>query len=99
MARRKLRVPKNRSKFTKTLKKFFKPGGKLSTKKKREKLPAKYFLLPGQRKYPYINPNTGKPSARLLTAAYRRARQYKNYKVAAKAARLLKKYFGITVGK
>jgi len=102
MARRKVRKKttrvKNRSKFPKSLKKMFQKGGKLLTQKRRRELPARYFLLPKQRKYPYVNPNTGKPSVYLLTAAYRRAKQYHRNDIAAKAARLLKRYFGITPG-
>ena len=68
------------------------------TKKKsaREKQPASNFLKPSERKYPYKR--GGKPSREGLIAAYKRARSQGDSAVAAKAARLLKKYFGYTVG-
>jgi len=59
--------------------------------KAREDMPADMFLKPGERKYPWKL--GGKPSQKLLVAAYRRAITQKDAAVANKARRLLKQHF------
>jgi len=68
--------------------------------KEREDMPADMFLKPGERKYPWKL--GGKPSQKLLVAAYRRAITQNDVATANKARRLLKEHFGKefeTIGK
>lgn len=55
----------------------------------RAKMPASYFLLPSERKFPYKTAE-GKVSPKLLMAAYKRAKQYGYTSVATKAIKKLK---------
>jgi len=57
-----------------------------------EKFGAKAFLMPEQRKFPIVNPNTGKVSCKLLKAAKIRAAQHGYQDIVAKADRLLKEH-------
>ena len=76
--------------FTKTIKKMFKPGGKFSTPTKRkENAKPTDFLLQKERKFPYKF--GGKPNARLLQAAIRRAKQTNRPGVARRATTMLNK--------
>lgn len=47
------------------------------------------FLMPEQKKFPIVNPNTGKVSCKMLKAAHMRASQYGYQDVAAKAIKLM----------
>ena len=77
-------------KFGKTLKQ------KIHDKSYREKLYEKYgaraFLMPEQKKFPIVNPNTGKVSCKLLKAAKIRAAQHGYTQVVAKATALLQQH-------
>ena len=57
-----------------------------------EKFGAKAFLKPEERKFPIVNPNTGKVSCKLLKAAKIRAAQHGYQDLVAKADRLLKEH-------
>ena len=57
-----------------------------------EKYGAKAFLVPNQRKFPIVNPNTGKISCKLLKAAKIRANQHGYQDIVIKADRLLKQH-------
>jgi len=50
------------------------------------------FLLPEQKKFPIVNPNTGKVSCKLLKAAKIRAAQHGYQNVVAKANSLMAKH-------
>ena len=77
-------------KFGKTLKEKIR---KTSTREKLyEKYGAKAFLLPSQKKFPIVNPNTGKVSCKLLKAAKIRAAQHGYSEVVVKASRLLQQH-------
>ena len=62
----------------------------------RETLLKKYgpkaFLMPEQKKFPIINPNTGNVSCKLLRAAKIRALQHHYNDIASKADRLMQKH-------
>ena len=77
-------------KFGKTLK------VKIHRQSTRNKLLEKYgpraFLLPEQKKFPIVNPNTGKVSCKLLKAAKIRASQHGYQQVVQKADRLLREH-------
>ncbi|MFZ8856233.1 MAG: hypothetical protein ACO2OX_03515, partial [Candidatus Nanopusillus sp.] len=60
----------------------------IRSKSEREKLPAHYFLMPKERKFPVKDPATGKYHCGLLRAAIFRAAQH-NYKQVEKKARKL----------
>jgi len=47
------------------------------------------FLMPEQKKFPIVNPNTGKVSCKLLRAAKIRAAQHGYQQIASKADRLM----------
>ena len=76
-------------KFGRTLKR------KIHDKEYREKLYRKYgakaFLMPEQKKFPVVNPNTGKISCKLLKAAKIRAAQHGYTQVVSRAAALLQR--------
>jgi len=77
-------------KFGKTLKQKI---HKTSTREKLyEKFGGKAFLKPEERKFPIVNPNTGKVSCKLLKAAKIRAAQHGYQDLVAKADRLLKEH-------
>ena len=48
------------------------------------------FLMPEQKKFPIVNPNTGKVSCKMLKAAKIRASQHNYQDIVAKADRLLR---------
>lgn len=77
-------------KFGKTLK------TKIHKTSIREHMAKKYganaFLLPEQKKFPIVNPNTGKVSCKLLKAAKIRAAQHGYGDVATKASRLMQQH-------
>ena len=64
----------------------------IGSQKKRKKLPASYFFLPKERKFPWRDPRTGKPRCDLIKAAIVRAEQHGYAEVARKARSLLQKY-------
>jgi len=64
----------------------------IGSQKKRKKLPADYFLLPKERKFPYRDPKTGKVRCDLLGAVIARSRQHGYSEVARKARSLLQRY-------
>ena len=78
----------NKIKFGKVLKQ------KIHRTSTREQLYQKYgpkaFLMPQERKFPIVHPQTGKVSCKLLRAAKIRAAQHGYQDVVAKANRLLK---------
>jgi len=77
-------------KFGKTLKDKI---HKTSTREKLyEKFGAKAFLNPQQKKFPVVNPNTGKVSCKLLKAAKIRAAQNGYQDIVLKAERLMKEH-------
>ena len=77
-------------KFGKTLKEKI---HKTSVREKLyEKYGAKAFLMPEQRKFPIVNPNTGKISCKLLKAAKIRAAQHGYQNIVLKADRLMKEH-------
>jgi len=54
-----------------------------------EKYGPKAFLMPEQKKFPIVNPNTGKVSCKLLKAAKIRAAQHGYQDIVAKAEKLM----------
>lgn len=68
------------------------PGGSLSTPKKRKSVPADHFLMPGERKYPYMV--DGKISCNLLRAAISRAGQNNEKDVEARARKMFDMHCG-----
>jgi len=77
-------------KFGVTLKKKI---HKQSTRSKlAEKFGNKAFLMPQEKKFPIINPNTGKVSCKLLKAAKIRASQHGYSDVISKADKLLQEH-------
>lgn len=60
--------------------------------KAREKMPASYFLLPKERKFPYKDPQTGKISCEGLKQAMKRAAQHGYTNVFNKAQKLYNKH-------
>jgi len=65
----------------------------LQRPRERKNLPADYFLLPKERKFPWRNKD-GSVNCNLLRAAIRRAARYGYREVEAKARRLFKRYCG-----
>lgn len=57
-----------------------------------EKFGPRAFLLPQEKKFPIVNPNTGKVSCKLLKAAKIRAAQHGYQNVLQKADRLLREH-------
>ena len=74
-------------KFGKTLKEKIHKTSTRNTLLK--KYGPKAFLMPEQKKFPIVNPNTGKISCKLLKAAKIRAKQHGYEQIAAKADRLM----------
>lgn len=68
---------------------------KIDSKRDREKITEKYgnsaFLLPSQKKFPIINPNTGNVSCKMIRAAKVRAAQHGYNDVERKASMLFAK--------
>lgn len=62
--------------------------------KKREKYPANYYLDPQNKKYPYKDPKTGKPSPKLLRSAISVANMQGDKKISEKAQRILARILG-----
>ncbi|NPB01026.1 MAG: hypothetical protein GXO10_06590 [Crenarchaeota archaeon] len=70
---------------------------KIESRSAREKMPAKWFLDPKNRKFPYVNPDTKKPDCRLIKAAMVRSgggnKAHKKFpQIHAKAVALWNKY-------
>jgi hypothetical protein len=65
---------------------------KIQSKSEREKMPAHYFLMPKERKFPVKDPTTGKYHCGLIRAAITRAAQHKYEQVERKARKLYEKH-------
>lgn len=65
---------------------------KIRSKSEREKMPAHYFLMPKERKFPVKDPTTGKYHCGLIRAAITRAAQHKYEQVEKKARKLYEKH-------
>jgi len=65
---------------------------KIQSKSEREKMPAHYFLMPKERKFPVKDPTTGKYHCGLIRAAITRAAQHKYENVERKARKLYEKH-------